>query len=153
MGCPHVPLIHHCRHVSRVDGATDKPATDRRPAALGTDAPPELVDAICDRAFFVEQERVRTHTAFNERVNKAKTRLGDVAQEVCRVVDEIVTEYQTLRPRLNQRGVPIWQRAMTDIRNQLKELLKPAFIISVPLARSAATAANDRWRSSTTACL
>jgi ATP-dependent helicase HrpA len=95
----------------------------------------ELVDAICDRAFFVEQEQVRTRTAFNERVNKAKMRLSDVAQEVCRVVGEIVTEYQALRPRLNQQGVPIWQRAMTDIRNQLKELLKPGFIIWVPLAR------------------
>jgi ATP-dependent helicase HrpA len=95
----------------------------------------ELVDAICDRAFFVEQERVRTRSAFNERVSKAKTRLSDVAQEVCRVVSEVVTEYQALRPRLNQQGVPIWQRAMTDIRNQLKELLKPGFIVSVPLAR------------------
>jgi ATP-dependent helicase HrpA len=95
----------------------------------------ELLDAICDRAFFVEQERVRTRAAFNERVSKAKTRLADVAQEVCRVVSEVVTEYQALRPRLNQQGVPVWQRAMTDIRNQLKELLRPGFIVSVPLTR------------------
>ena len=61
--------------------------------------------------------------AFQERVGKAKTRLIDVAQEVCRVVSEILTEYQALRPRINQQGVPVWQRAMTDIRNQLKELL------------------------------
>ena len=94
----------------------------------------ELTDAICDRAFFVEEERVRTQAAFNERVGKAKARLSAVAQEVCRVVGEILTEYQSLRPRLNQQGVPIWQRAMTDIRNQLKELLKPGFIVAVPLA-------------------
>ncbi len=95
----------------------------------------ELVDAICDRALFVEPEQVRTRAAFNERLNKAKMRLTDVAQEVCRAVGEIVTEYQALRPRLNQQGVPIWQRAMTDIRNQLRELLRPGFIVSVPLAR------------------
>jgi len=95
----------------------------------------ELVDAICDRAFFVETEQVRTRSAFYERTNKAKMRLTEVAQEVCRAVAEIVTEYQALRPRLNQHGVPIWQRAMTDIRNQLKELLQPGFIASVPLAR------------------
>jgi ATP-dependent helicase HrpA len=95
----------------------------------------ELVDAICDRAFFVEPEPVRTRPTFDERVSKAKTRLTDVAKEVCRVVGEIVSEYQALRPRLNQQGVPIWQRAMTDIRNQLKELLHPGFIVSVPLAR------------------
>jgi ATP-dependent helicase HrpA len=95
----------------------------------------ELIDAICDRALFVERERLRTRAAFDERVNKAKTRLTDVAQEVCRAVGEIVTEYQALRPRLNQHGVPVWQRVMTDIRNQLKELLRPGFIVSVPLAR------------------
>ncbi len=95
----------------------------------------ELVDAICDRAFFVEPELVRTRLAFDERASKAKMRLADVAQEVCRVVGEIVSEYQALRPRLNQQGVPIWQRAMTDIRNQLRELLPPGFIVSVPLIR------------------
>jgi ATP-dependent helicase HrpA len=95
----------------------------------------ELVDAICDRAFFVEQEPVRSAAAFHERVSKAKTRLTDVTQDLCRVVGEIVIEYQALRPRLNLQGVPIWQRAMTDIRNQLKELLRPGFISSVPLAR------------------
>jgi ATP-dependent helicase HrpA len=95
----------------------------------------ELIDAICDRALFVEREPLRTRAAFEERVNKAKTRLTDVAQEVCRAVGEIVTEYQALRPRLNQHGVPVWQRVMTDIRNQLKELLPPGFIVSVSLAR------------------
>jgi ATP-dependent RNA helicase HrpA len=95
----------------------------------------ELIDAICDRAFFVEGEQIRTRAAFTERVSKAKMRLTDVAHEVCAVVGEIVTEYQMLRPRLNQQGVPIWQRAMNDIRGQLKELVRPGFIVSVPLAR------------------
>ena len=95
----------------------------------------ELVDAVCDRAFFVEQEPVTTRAAFNARVAKAKTRLMDVAQEVCRVVGEMLAEYQQLRPRLNQPGVPIWQRAMTDIRNQLKALLPAGFIVSTPLPR------------------
>ena len=95
----------------------------------------ELVDAICDRAFFVEPDPVRTRAVFVERVNKAKMRLSDVAREVCAVVMEIVNEYQSLRPRLNQQGVPIWQRAMNDIRSQLKELLRPGFIMSVPLVR------------------
>ena len=94
----------------------------------------ELIDAICDRAFFLDGEQVRTRAAFAERVGKAKTRLVEVAQEVCRTAGEVMAEYQALRPRLNQHGVPVWQRAMTDIRNQLKELLRPAFLGSVPLA-------------------
>jgi ATP-dependent helicase HrpA len=95
----------------------------------------ELLEAICQRAFFIEDESVRTRAAFNARVIKAKSRLNDVAREVCRVVGEVLAEYQELRPRLNLRGVPVWQRAMTDIRNQLKALLSPGFIASQPFAR------------------
>jgi ATP-dependent RNA helicase HrpA len=58
-----------------------------------------------------------------------------VANEVCRVMHEILAEYQALRPRINQPGVPVWQRAMTDIRNQLKELLRPGFVVTTPLPR------------------
>jgi ATP-dependent helicase HrpA len=117
-----------------LEGAGDKAAKSNK-GAVSDRLRDELVDAICDRAFFVEQERVRTQAAFHERVSKAKMRLLDVSQEVCSVVGEVVTEYQALRPRLNLQGVPIWQRAMTDIRNQLKELLQPGFIASVPFAR------------------
>jgi ATP-dependent helicase HrpA len=95
----------------------------------------ELTEAICDRAFFVEDVAIRDASAFQERVGKAKTRLIDVANEVCRVTGDILAEYQALRSRINQQGVPIWQRAMTDIRNQLKEMLPPGFLLSTPLPR------------------
>lgn len=95
----------------------------------------ELTDAVCDRAFFVEDTPIRDAGAFQARVAKARTRLVEVAGEVCRVMNEILVEYQALRPRINQPGVPVWQRAMTDIRNQLRELLKPGFVVSTPLAR------------------
>jgi ATP-dependent helicase HrpA len=95
----------------------------------------ELVDAICDRAFFVEDQPVRDANAFHARVTKAKTRLTEVGSEVCRVMNEILAEYQALRPRINQPGVPVWQRAMTDIRNQVKALLPPGFVVATPLPR------------------
>ncbi|HXV07432.1 MAG TPA: ATP-dependent RNA helicase HrpA [Burkholderiales bacterium] len=95
----------------------------------------ELTDAICDRAFFVEDEPIRDAAAFQARAVKARTRLMDVAGEVCRVMNEILGEYQALRPRINQPGVPVWQRAMTDIRNQLRALLGPGFVVDTPLPR------------------
>ena len=36
-------------------------------------------------------------------------------------------------PAHQPAGCAIWQRAMTDIRNQLKELLPPGFLLSTPL--------------------
>ena len=78
---------------------------------------------------------IRDAAAFQARAAKAKTRLMDVAGEVCRVMSEILTEYQALRPRINQPGVPVWQRAMTDIRHQLRALLAPGFVVDTPLPR------------------
>ncbi len=95
----------------------------------------ELVDAACDRAFFVEDETIRDADAFQARVVKAKTRLTEVANQVCRVLQEILSEYQAIRPRINQPGVPVWQRVMTDIRNQLKALMPPGFLVGIPLPR------------------
>lgn len=95
----------------------------------------ELVTAICDRAFFVEEDRIRDKTAFDARVVKARTRLVDVANEVCSLVNEILTEYYSLRPRIQQPGAQAWQRLMNDIKAQLKALLPNGFIVSVSYAR------------------
>ncbi|MCC7548564.1 MAG: ATP-dependent RNA helicase HrpA [Burkholderiales bacterium] len=95
----------------------------------------ELTNAICDRAFFVEEEPVRDSIAFQARSAKARTRLADVASEVCRVMNEILIEYQAMRPRINRPGVPVWQRVMGDIRAQLEELFRPGFVVSTPLPR------------------
>ncbi|MFO1319645.1 MAG: ATP-dependent RNA helicase HrpA [Burkholderiales bacterium] len=95
----------------------------------------ELVAAICDRAFFVEADPIRNQAAFDARLTKARTRLMDVAGEVCRLVGEILTEYHQLRPRLQPPGAQAWQRLMTDLKAQLKALLPPGFIVTTPYVR------------------
>jgi ATP-dependent helicase HrpA len=95
----------------------------------------ELTTAICDRAFFVEQERVRDKKTFDARVAKGKTRLMDVAQEVCRITGEILTEHQALRLKLNQPQYAAWPRAVADIRSQLRELMGAGFLAAVPFER------------------
>ncbi len=95
----------------------------------------ELVIAICDRAFFVEDVRIRDKTAFDARVVKARTRIGEVANEVCSLVNEILSQYYALRPRLQQPGAQAWQRLMNDIKAQLKALLPNGFIVSMPYVR------------------
>ncbi|HEX7810711.1 MAG TPA: ATP-dependent RNA helicase HrpA [Burkholderiales bacterium] len=95
----------------------------------------ELITAICDRAFFVEHERVRSRKAFETRVAKGKTRLMDVAQEVCRIAGEILAEHQALRLKLNQPQYAAWPRAIADIRAQLRELMGPGFLAATPFER------------------
>jgi ATP-dependent helicase HrpA len=95
----------------------------------------ELITAICDRAFFVEDEPVRDRKAFEVRVAKGKTRLMDVAQEICRIAAEILAEHQALRSKLDQSQHAAWPRAVADVRSQLRELLGPGFLASVPFER------------------
>jgi len=95
----------------------------------------ELVTGICDRAFFVENDPVRNRKQFEVRVAKAKMRLMDVAQEICRIAGEILAEYQGLRAKINQPQYSAWPRALADIRTQLRELLTPGFLASVPFDR------------------
>src|SRR6185436_12811821 len=95
----------------------------------------ELITAICDRAFFVENEPVCNRKAFETRVAKGKTRLMDVALEICRIAAEIFAEHQTLKNRLEQPQHAAWPRAVADIRSQLRELLGSGFLASVPFER------------------
>ena len=95
----------------------------------------ELITAISDRAFFVEQEPIRNRKQFETRVAKGKTRLMDVAQEICRIAGEILAEQQTLRGKIGQSQYAAWPRALADIRAQLKELLAPGFLAAIPFDR------------------
>ena len=95
----------------------------------------ELLEAICDRAFFAEDEPIRSQAVFDARVVKARARLAQATTELCRLVAEILAELHALRPRLNQPGAQAWTRLMADVRAQLRALLPPRFIATVPYAR------------------
>jgi ATP-dependent helicase HrpA len=95
----------------------------------------ELVTAISDRAFFVEHEPIRNRKQFETRTAKARMRLMDVAQEICRIAGEILAEHQTLRAKISRPQYAAWPRALADIRGQLKELLSPGFLAGVPFER------------------
>ena len=78
---------------------------------------------------------MRNRKQFDTRVAKAKTRLMDVAQEICRIAAEILLEHQSLRAKMNQPQYSAWPRALADIRAQLRELLVPGFLANVAFDR------------------
>ncbi|HZP93107.1 MAG TPA: ATP-dependent RNA helicase HrpA [Burkholderiales bacterium] len=95
----------------------------------------EIVSAACDRAFFVDESPVRTRKEFEARTAKAKTRLVDVANELCRLVNEILTEYRTLSARLIEPRFGAYPKVLVDVRAQLRALLPQSFIATVPFER------------------
>jgi ATP-dependent helicase HrpA len=119
------------RYMLLDDHASGKP--DK--AAIADRLRDELLTAICDRAFFVETEAVRNRKQFEVRCAKGKTRLPDVAQEICRIAADILAEHQKLRAKLNEQKYAAWPRALADIRAQLRELMPAAFLANVPFDR------------------
>jgi ATP-dependent helicase HrpA len=121
------------------DGGRDKGAKDRGGRAdkgeIAERLREELTVAIADRAFFVESEPVRNAKAFEARVAKGKTRLMDVAQEVCRIAGEVLAEHQALRARLGEPRYAAWPKAIADVRAQLRELMPAGFLAAVPFER------------------
>jgi ATP-dependent helicase HrpA len=121
------------------DGGRDKAGRDKGNRAdkgeVAERLREELTVAIADRAFFVESEPIRDAKAFEARAAKGKTRLMDVAQEVCRIAGEILAEHQGLRSKLNDARYAAWPRAIADIRAQLRELMPAGFLASVQFER------------------
>ena len=95
----------------------------------------ELITAICDRAVFVEADPIRDKKSFETRVAKGKTRLPDVAQEVCRIANDILAEHQALRAKLSQPAFAAYPRALADIRAQVKDLMPSGFLSSTAFER------------------
>jgi ATP-dependent helicase HrpA len=104
-------------------------------ASVGDRLREELLAASCDRAFFVDGEPVRERRTFEARVVKARTRLVEVTNELCRLTGEILNRYQQLRTRLGEPRFAAFTRAIADIRAQLKALLPQGFIADVPFER------------------
>jgi ATP-dependent helicase HrpA len=100
----------------------------------------ELIEATCDRAFFVDTGSddsgpVRDRKSFEARVSRAKVRLVEVANELSRLTAEILSQYAALRTRLDDARFAAWPRAVADIRHHLARLLVPRFVVVVPFER------------------
>ena len=72
-------------------------------------------------------------TSFKQRCVEAKTRLGLLAQEVCRLVGLILSEWQAVQKKLN--GFKVHPAAVQDIEKQLGRLLGRQFIAQTPFER------------------
>ena len=105
----------------------------------------ELIEATCDRAFFLhpgssqsgpaETIPVRDRAAFDARVASAKVRLVEVANELCRLTSETLASYQNLRTRLNDPRFGAWPRSVAEVRDHLGILLPERFLVTTPFER------------------
>jgi ATP-dependent helicase HrpA len=102
--------------------------------ALGTldELRRQLIDLSCARACLVEPWPTDTAT-FRARCLEAKPRIGLLAQEICRLVGQILSDWQALQKKLP--AFKAFAATVQDINGQLARLLNQRFIIETPFER------------------
>ena len=92
----------------------------------------QLLRVTFDRACMAEPLPV-TQAQFAQRCEEGKTRLSLLAQEICRLVGIILSEYQALQKEL--RGLKISAQTQREIDEQLRRLLPKNFVAETPWER------------------
>lgn len=102
--------------------------------ALGSadDLKRQLVDVIFARACLTEPLPANAE-AFKARCGEAKNRLGLLAQEICRLVALVLTEWQTLEKKLP--AFKAHAGAVADIDKQVGRLIHKRFVVDTPFER------------------
>ncbi|MBI2313409.1 MAG: ATP-dependent RNA helicase HrpA [Betaproteobacteria bacterium] len=95
----------------------------------------ELLAATVDRAVWAEGGEIRDANAYQARGRQAKVRLPVVAQELARVVGEILTLAQAVKKSLDGPAGRAFRHAESDMRRQLENLVFRGFITRVPYVR------------------
>jgi len=102
--------------------------------ALGSqeDLRNQLLDVVLRRACLVEPWPTDAGT-FKQRCTEAKPRLGLIAQEICRLVGLVLTEWLAVQKKLP--GFKVHTVAVQDIEKQLGRLIGKRFIADTPFER------------------
>ena len=93
----------------------------------------DLVTAICDRAFAIDGEAVRTQADFARRREQGRGALLEVAGDVCKRVAEVLDCHHRLRRDLATAS-PALKATAAEIDLQLRALVYPGFVSATPEA-------------------
>ena len=91
-----------------------------------------ILQASLDAAFLYQPLPDRA-SEFEKRKNDGKARVGLICNEIARVVQQILTEYQAIQKKLP--SIRAHDHALSDINEQLASLIDKSFITDNPLER------------------
>lgn len=105
-----------------------------KPAGSGKlDLEDELVALIMDRTFILQRaEDVRDAQVFEQRIESCKPKLLTNADEICKLVTEILDLYQQVRKQLSGATQINWLISTDDIKQQLNRLVYRGFLQQTP---------------------
>ena len=92
----------------------------------------QLIDLSCARACLVEPWPTET-AGFRARCIEARPRLGLLAQEICRLVGQILADWHALQKKLP--GFKAFGGTLPDVEGQMARLISKRFIVDTPFER------------------
>ncbi len=98
----------------------------------GVDLKRDLIELIADRSFLADRPPVRTQMEFELRLDWGWNRLSPMTSEVCQLAGEILSAYHAVTMDLAEPHGPLWAEALSDIRQQLTDLLPKGFWLTTP---------------------
>jgi ATP-dependent helicase HrpA len=97
---------------------------------------PDILDAVCDRAFVGDDPLPRSERAFAEQVRRARTRLPAVAEGAFRLLAAIAAAHYALGQRIGKMS-GAYSRTATEVRRRRDALVYPGFFRATPWAQLA----------------
>ena len=92
----------------------------------------QLIDLSCARACLVEPWPTET-AGFRARCLEARPRLGLLAQEICRLIGQILADWHALQKKLP--GFKAFGGTLPDVEGQMARLISKRFIVDTPFER------------------
>jgi ATP-dependent helicase HrpA len=129
-------LMQQMKHLSRTLPSFERMALFYSPIGGAEELKRELVDAIVDRALYLDAPggEVRTKEQFIGRAKQGWQRLSEAASEITGVVDQTLAEYHEVQKLLSQPVAPAWIEPFRDINSQLEHLMPLRFVTQTPAA-------------------
>ncbi|MCW8890565.1 MAG: ATP-dependent RNA helicase HrpA, partial [Sedimenticola sp.] len=93
----------------------------------------ELLQLIFHRTFIDGQPDVRDKATFKNRIETGKPELIPIANQMTKLVSEILDEYQQVTKRLSTMNQINWMASLADMKQQLDRLIYRGFLAETPI--------------------
>ncbi len=107
-------------------------AADGLKMAHGADIEQQLIALIFDRTFIEDQPNIRSRQQFNDCIEAQRGELINQANEVSKLVENILEPYQKIRKSIASISQINWLESVADIEQQLQRLIFQGFLLQTP---------------------
>jgi len=95
----------------------------------------DIINAAIDETFLANDELPRTREAFESTLSAERSKLVAKANDICEVLSQIMERYRQIARRVEGNIALSWVEAVSDIRDQINQLLFSGFVTATGLQR------------------